>query len=366
MTNMPMLRQSASAPAQSIARWARNCAAWGLLGLMLAVEANAADIVIRKGGARVGGEAVATKAGITVKPQAGDEVSIPLADVQSVEWDSMPATFKIALSDLAAGRYDKAIESLSKLKSDGKLPNDNVKKEVGYALARAKGLLAQTNAAKVDDAVKELKAIQASDPDFYQYFPSVILLGDLLVNKGSFDEAAKVFESFDAVTDPSLKLQGRSYVGRVLLAQGKVPEAIKAFDEVIAASGTDEALAPRKLDAMVGKARAAVQKNQYAEALPLLDEVMANLTEASTGVGAETKLLQGNSLQALNKPMEAVLSYLYVDLNYPNESAARAEALYHLTNLWRVVQHPDRGLEARARLEADYPGSPWAKKLAGN
>ncbi len=335
-----------------------------LLSWQLAVEA--ADIVVRKGGGRVGGTAVSTKSGMMVKPQAGDEVTIPLAELQSVEWDSMPASFKIASGDLAAGRFDKAIEALSKLKSDGKFPSDNVKKEIGYTLARAKGLLAQTQPSKVDDAIKELKGIQASDPDFYQYFPSVILLADLLVNKGSFDEAAKVLESFEGVTDSSLKLQGRSYVGRVLLAQGKIPQAVTAFDEVISASGDDQTLAPRKLDAMVGKAKAAIQQNKYAEALPLLDDVMLNMTEASAATGAECKLLQGNCLQALNKPMEAVLAYLYVDLNYPNESGARAEALYHLAGLWRVIQHPDRGLEARARLEADYPASPWAKKLSGS
>jgi tetratricopeptide (TPR) repeat protein len=95
-----------------------------------------------------------------------------------------------------------------------------------------------------------------------------------------------------------------------------------------------------------------------------LTEVVDKADPDDSAMLAEAYVLQGNCLQAANKPKEAVLAYLHVDVLFPREAAAQAEALYNLAKLWKVVQYPDRALEAQAKLEGTHPNSEWTKKLA--
>ena len=62
---------------------------------------------------------------------------------------------------------------------------------------------------------------------------------------------------------------------------------------------------------------------------------------------------------------DAVLAYLHVDLLFAANADAHAEALFYLSQLWRLEGKPDRGFDAANRLKTTYAASRWSKKTGG-
>jgi tetratricopeptide (TPR) repeat protein len=109
-------------------------------------------------------------------------------------------------------------------------------------------------------------------------------------------------------------------------------------------------------------------------------ECLAGLARPDEGIALATKVIDENDskekpvlfARAYNalgvcylragKPEEALLAFLHVDLLFTQDPDAHAEALYHLTALWKALNHPERALQARSLLLDRYSGSPWTNK----
>lgn len=336
-----------------------------LVGLTVSIDA--ADIINRRGGAtRVAGQITAmTSSDVTIKPVAGDPQVISVSEIANIEWDDTPSEFKLAIADEANARLAGALARLEKIKTEGKATTDNLKAELDYAIARVTARAALGDPAQIDAAAELLRKWCASQPDHYRLFEGTALLGQLLLAKGDAAGARTAFEKISGAPTPELQLTGKIALARVLMSEQKYDEAIAAFDSIVAGLGDVPSDKARRYEALLGKSRGLIAKGLFAEALPLLEDIAINASADDISLQAEVYLLQGNSLQALNRNKEAVLAYLHVDVLFSRETAAHAESLYHLTRLWKEVQLPERGLEARAKLEGNYPNSEWAKKLAG-
>ena len=97
-----------------------------------------------------------------------------------------------------------------------------------------------------------------------------------------------------------------------------------------------------------------VAKNAIAQANPEEGETLA---QAYNALGAAYRATGSND-------QDALIAYLTVDLVYNGAPEPHAEALLNLAELWERGQNPERAREARATLEATYPGSRWAKQAA--
>ena len=64
---------------------------------------------------------------------------------------------------------------------------------------------------------------------------------------------------------------------------------------------------------------------------------------------------------ASNKPKDALLAFLHVDVLYNTVPASHAEALAKLVPLWEAIGKPGRAREARQLLRERYPNSRWAR-----
>ena len=85
--------------------------------------------------------------------------------------------------------------------------------------------------------------------------------------------------------------------------------------------------------------------------------MIKNVNSQQKALLAEAYIKKGDCYQALGESKEALIAYLHVDVLFPSEPGLHAEALYHLSNLWGKVQKPERGTEARAVLQQQYPDS---------
>lgn len=331
------------------------------LALCLIGPARAVDTVTKKSGGRVGGRILgSSKTELTIKPGVGDTVKIPANDVAAVDWDDASADLKLGIADENGGRFESALQRVTKSKNDCKTDSPALKAEFDFVLARVAARMALTDATKRDEAIKQLQAFSKSNADHFRYYESLSWLGQVQLAKPDFDGARKSYESLAAAPWNDYQLAGKIAFGRILMGENKLDEAVQTFDEAIAAAGNEAA---RKHEAQLGKVRALTAQSKHNDALPILDDVMATAGRDETALQAEAHVLQGNALQALNRTKEACLAYLFVDLICPRESTYHAEALYNLTRLWKAVQLPERGLEAEAKLQSAYPNSEWTKKL---
>jgi tetratricopeptide (TPR) repeat protein len=325
----------------------------------------AADIVNRKSGEkRVAGTITGTtKTEVTVKPSTGDSVVVPANDIASVDWNDAPSIMKLGKGDENNGKFDAALDKFAKAAEELKSGSELVRTDLEFLVARVTARIALTDPSKQDEAAARLTAFLKSHANSFRFYEAQQWLGQVYLARGDHSAARAAFEVLSEAPWSDYRLLSKVNLGRVLMSSNQLEEAVKAFDEAIAAAGNSAADMSRKYEAMVAKARALVAQNRHAEALAPLNEVLDHAPPEETALKAEAYVLQGACLQATNKSKEAVLAYLHVDVLFARESAFHAEALYHLARLWKAVQYPDRALEAQAKLEGMYPNSEWAKKL---
>ncbi len=327
-------------------------------------SASALDSVTKKSGGRASGKITASsKTDLTIKPPTGEAVVIPANDLLIVDFDDATADMKLGLADENTGRFDSAIQRVTKSKTDTKADNPLLKAEFDFVLARIDARIALADPSKRDDAIKRLQAFQKSNSDHYRYYESMALLGQVQLAKQDYDGARASFDALAQSPWSESKLAAKIATGRILMGENKLDEAIASFDEAVKAAGTSAGESARKYEAMLGKSRALIAQSKQTEALKELDEVTLHASADDTALQAEAYVLQGNAFQALNRTKEALLAYLHVDVLFKREAGYHAESLYHMAKLWKSVQLPERGLEAEATLQSSYPNSEWTKKL---
>lgn len=337
----------------------------GLCSMVTAGITQAADSITKKSGGRVSGKITGgTKTELTIKPATGDAVNVPANDLQLVDFDDATADMKLGHADENSGRFDAAIQRITKSKADTKSDNALLKAEFDFAIARIHARMALADPSKRDDSIKELQAFQKANSDHFRYYESVAFLGQVQLAKQDYEAARKSFDTLAQSPWNESKLAAKIATGRILMGENKLDEAVATFDDAMKSAGTSAGEAGRKYEAMLGKARALIGQSKHEEALTVLDEVTANASPEDTALQAEAYTLQGNAFQALNRAKEAVLAYLHVDILFPREAGYHAESLYNMTKLWKAVQIPERGLEAEAKLQSSYPNSEWTKKLS--
>jgi tetratricopeptide (TPR) repeat protein len=336
-----------------------------IAGLALVPEvSSAADVITRKStDKKVGGAITAvSKTEVTIKPPAGDEIKIPVNDILAVDWNDAPAELNLGKGDEAGGRFESALARYAKVAEDAR-SNEMLKTDLEFLIARATARSALTDPEKRDEAIAKLTAFLKSNSNHFRVYDAQQFLGQVQLAKQDFDAARQAFEAVGQAPWNDFKLSSNVNLGRVLMAEGKLDEAAQAFDQAIsAASAPDDVSA--KYEAMVAKSRALIAQNKETEALTVLTDVVKNASPDETALLAEAYVLQGHCFEAASKPKDAVLAFLHVDVLFAREAAYHAEALYHLAKLWKVVQYPDRALEAQAKLEGTHPNSEWTKKLA--
>src|SRR5690606_21059513 len=114
--------------------------------------------------------------------------------------------------------------------------------------------------------------------------------------------------------------------------------------------------------AKVGQALCLANLGKPQEALPILQQVIAEVDSQDQRLFAAAYSALGFCHQRMEQPMDAVVAYLHVHLLFPQDSRLHAEALYHLAELWPQVGEPEKGEQAKQLLATRYANSPWAQR----
>lgn len=307
-----------------------------------------------------------TRTGITVKPAVGPEVTVPANDVNAVRWDGSPLKLQLAINDELNGRLDKALEGYRAAQEENSASGP-LQSELEFLEIRTVAKQALQSSGEPMEAAARLETFLQSNPDSYHYFQSKELLSRLYLAGGNNGKAREMLDAMSQAPWNDVKMAARNGEAQIALSEQNPNAAITAYDAVIGMTAESESEQSERFTAILGKSAVLLNQQRQQEALQSIEMVIAQTTPEQTDVLAQAYVRQGDCLQQMGRPKDAVLAYLHVDV-LPTLAAQQnyhAESLYHLSQLWRSVGNSDRALEAREKLVTMYPGSPWSQKLGG-
>ena len=299
---------------------------------------------------------------IVIKRTNGQEETVSVADLKSVQFDGEPLTLSQARSNERSGALDTALAKMLEIQKDMGPASAAAKADVAFMIARIIGKQALADPAKVDEAVYGLTKFRIANKTNFRYLEATLLQASVLAANDRAEEAKTLLAEVKASAVKGFQLESGVQLGRLLLKAGDSAGALQAFNDV-AAQAAGDALANAALyESMLGKALCQKEQGQPDEAIKTLNEVISTASESETSTLAEAWVRKGDCFRQKNQIKEALMAYLHVDVLYPGEPSQHAEALSRLSQLWGPGGHADRAIEAQTRLTERYPNSPWAKQ----
>lgn len=292
----------------------------------------------------------------------GVERDIPVNEIERIGLAGEPTGLRQGRTSIFSGQYEQALESLDSVRMPSGA-SDIMQQEAAFYRASAYANLALRGSGSVSDAVSLLRAfLTKQGRTSIHYYPAVELLGQLADQVGRYENAAKYYQQLAKAPWPEYKLKSYVLEGNSLRAAGKPDEAVLRFAEALKVPSKDAAALRQQTLAKIGQAACVAEGGDAETALATLDQVIAQNDATDAELFALAYLAQGAANRKAQQPLEAILSYLHIDLLYFQQQAAHAEALYYLSELWPQVNNPDRGVQARSLLKERYGSTGWAKK----
>ena len=146
------------------------------------------------------------------------------------------------------------------------------------------------------------------------------------------------------------------------MKQAKTAEALKAFDDVLANETSNEQAESERFVAKLGKARCLAVMKRSDEAVGMAEDIIAKADGKDEALMADAYITLGIAYRQANRPKDALLAFLHVNVIYDNVPELHAEALANLINVFHELHQPGHSGDCKQRLLKEYPNSPWAKQ----
>jgi tetratricopeptide (TPR) repeat protein len=295
---------------------------------------------------------------ITITDARNQDTQMSVADVLYVKFGGEALELSEGKEKVRRnGKYEEVLAELMKLNKTQVGPAE-AQADLEFYIALCQTKLALVGKEDINTAGKSLSQFVQKHQQHYTYYEANELLGDLLRAKNDFANAVEKYRVLTRNKD--MAARANVLIGWTHLQQNQPDEAIKVFDVALADRAVGPSAEAQQRLASVGKAACFVAKGQAAEAVKMLETVIANCPPEA--LDARMYNVLGKARATNKDPNEAVMAYLHIDLMYAQDPAEHAEALGNLKELWKQIGQPERGEEAGRRLQRLYPTSQWAKK----
>lgn len=323
--------------------------------------AQALDSIKLKSGKTVSGEITdMTATEVSVK-SLNKTSAVAVNQIAAITFDGAPNSLNLARLSVQNGRYEDALKTLEKIKPE-EMSRDYVRQEVDFYKALCAARLALAGSGEIQAAGKLMNDFVKANPRNYRWLEANELVGDLLVANKSYGAAADYYGKLAAAPWPDYRMKAQTAVAQVKLAEGKVQEAEKIFDEVLATDAAGKDAETQKLFARIGKARCLAEAKKTDEAQKMLQEIILASDPEDGSLMSRAYNALGTTLRKAGKPNDALLAFLHVDVLYFSSPEEHAEALANLAELWNEVHKPERAIQARQTLRERYGNSRWGKE----
>ena len=291
-------------------------------------------------------------------------MEIPVNEVVTIYFDDEPTLMKTARTHLIGGHYQEALDSIDKIKPED-VTSAAVEQDIAYYKAYCAAQLALGGTGAVTDAGRAMAIFVSQNPNSYHYYEACEVVGDLLVAVGKYADAETYYLRVAQAPWSDYKMRAGIGLGRARLAQNQVPQAQQAFDAVLAMPADSDLAKAQHLAANLGKARCLAASGQQEPAIAMIEKIVDNADPEDVELHARAYNTLGAALRKANRPNDALMAYLHVDVLYFTVPEAHAEALANLVELWNNMAKTERAVRARKTLMDRYPNSPWAKQQGG-
>ncbi|NBV44055.1 MAG: tetratricopeptide repeat protein [Planctomycetia bacterium] len=327
--------------------------------------AQSTDRVVATDGTFTGKITAVTPNEVQIEDRAGEIRRVAVDRIRDVQFAGEPQSLRSARGMLSRGRAAEALEEIAKVEAaelDGAEPT--VLADMDYVKAVAAGRVALVTGADPRDAGRLVNDFLQKHPESHHLYDVQELLGDLLARAGRADNALAAYSQM-AKGPPAFKVRAAAAKARMLLDQQKHREALAEFDAALAVDAGDEASGAQKRAAALGRARSLIGLGRHDDAIGVVTTVIDQSDPEEGDALAAAYDTLGVAYRSAGRDQDALIAFLTVDLVYNGSPEAHAEALWNLVELWERARNPERAREARATLDASYPGSRWAKQAAG-
>lgn len=331
----------------------------------------AVDIINRKGTERrVSGEITEmTRAEVTVTPLVGAAVIVPVSDISSIEFDSKPKELNVTEGLIINNQFADAREQYQAALDQSKA-GSFIRQEIEFLIARSFALEGMEDPSKLEAAISAMETFLATHRNFYRYDEALVMQAKLLSQSAQPERVEALFPLLISSPFKASQLQADLIKAETLIRQQQYQPALTALDQLLTATNGNAELADVHRSALASKIVALAKLERPQQALELLTQALASLDDSQPDVLARLYVQKGEMQELSGNVDDAILSYLMVDLVLASQmgkkdSTLHAQALYHLSRLWPLAGHPERGTQAASTLQSTYPSSSWTKKLGG-
>jgi tetratricopeptide (TPR) repeat protein len=317
------------------------------------------DTIVGRGGTPIRGTIVGISPTAVKIETTGAARDIETREIQKLSFGDEPADVTTARDQAMAGQFENALASLKKVNL-AEIQNAAIRQEVGYYSAFCNAKLAMTAGGDKAAAIAELKAFIGQNRTTFHFFEGVQLLGDLNFADAKYADAATFYGLLGQAEWPEYKMRAAVQQARAQSAEGKYPEALAAYDQILASGLNTPEAAVQKMHATVGRAVCLAATGKHEEGITMIEDLIAKNDPSDASLFGRAYNALGASYEKAGKPQDALMAYLHTDILFFKDSESHAEALYRLSKLWAAVNKSDRAVEARSTLQSRYPGSRWA------
>lgn len=290
---------------------------------------------------------------------AGKVETLKIEDLQDVTYGGMPSAYVEAEVREKGGDYVAALDGYKRAANASGL-RPIVAQMVKFKYAEALALAAGEDEKRAEEARIALQEYVNAYPTSRN---APVALERLLNLVRSGDDQAKIDSVIaDLSKIPGAQVRANLLRADLLVDRNKPEEAIALLDstrpQIKKDSDMEKMAQSIRIKALVGKKELVEAEKQ---ARSLIDQADPN--DAASLAPAYNAL--GDCLRAAGKPKDAMIAYLHTEILYDKVAAEHARALAAITELWRVLEKPDRAEQSLNKLATTYPRSPWLKKVQG-
>lgn len=297
---------------------------------------------------------------VVVSTRAGER-KIAVNELEKINFGNEPRELRLGRDAALRQAYERAIEDLSKV-DPNTIQRPLTRQDLEFYLAWAKAKQGLAGGDKAT-AVRLLRDFLSKYPDSYHFYEAVRTLGDLAVALDRYDVAVEYYRQLGQAPFEEYKLAAALATATALRVQGKFQEAADAYEKVVNSPLDSPEVARQKQLAKVGQAACLAELGKPEEGVAIIEQVLReNPSEGNAELYARAYNALGDCHRKMNQPKQALLDYLHTDLLFNQDPDAHAEALYHLSVLWKNAgKNSERALRAATLLRSQYSGTRWAK-----
>ncbi len=284
---------------------------------------------------------------------------IPAERVVWLQYQDAPLGLAAARVETEIGAWEEALEKLDDIGDDlNREKYPLVAAECDWYRANA---LLQLALADATTSFKEggtaMTKFVKEHPDSYRYYEAMQALGAAFfamserqtkkdAKQDFLKRAREAYATLENAESEEIRARGKLGLAKVAFESSELDSAKELFGEV----SEQTEFAVESAEAKTGLARVLARQGEVDEATGLLNELLEATPNDATRRQARIYNALGDVYAEANRPHEAVLAYLHVDLLYPAARTERVAALKALVAQWRKLNREDRAQETIERL----------------